>query len=159
MFLSLELTLLGPVPLLDIPGLGEGCILVVCSSLPTLGPLFRLAGGKVRILSGSGNDSRTISQGWRSNVTHRGLSSTSGRWDKLQGYQLDDEESTSSHASERIDDILLVYHGPDQIHKTLEFKVTTSAKGDRRAKPIDDRDTYLGVSVGASTSSRHLRAR
>jgi hypothetical protein len=54
---------------------------------------------------------------------------------------LDDEERTSSHAGESIDDIPLVYHGADQIHKTLEFKVTTSAKGDRRAKSIDDRDT------------------
>jgi hypothetical protein len=34
MFLSTELTLLDPVPLLDILGLGEGCILVVCSSFP-----------------------------------------------------------------------------------------------------------------------------
>ncbi|RYN29003.1 hypothetical protein AA0114_g12423 [Alternaria tenuissima] len=126
-----------PVPLLDILGLEEGCILVVCSSLPTLGPLFRLTRGKVRTLSGS----KTISQGRRSSATHRGLSSTSGRWDKLQGHQLGDEERTSSHAGESIDDIPLVYHGADQIHKTLEFEVTTSASGDRRAKPIDDCDT------------------
>ena len=136
-FLSTELTLLDPVPLLDILGLGEGCILVVCSSLPTLGPLFRLARGKVRTLSGS----KTTSQRRRSSATHRGLSSTSGRWDKLQGHQLGDEERTSSHAGESIDDIPLVYHGADQIHKTLEFEVTTSAKRDRQAKPIDDRDT------------------
>lgn len=31
--------------------------------------------------------------------------------------------------------------GADQIHKTLELKVTTSAKADRQAKLIDDRDT------------------
>ncbi|KAI5365788.1 hypothetical protein J4E82_011171 [Alternaria postmessia] len=126
-----------PVPLLDILGLGEGCILVVCSSLPTLGPLFRSVRGKVRTLSGSKN----ASQRRRSSTTHRGLSSTSGRWGKLQGHQSGDEERTSSHAGESIDDIPLVYHGADQIHKTLEFEVTTSAKGDRRAKPIDDRNT------------------
>jgi hypothetical protein len=137
MFLSTELILLDPVPLLDILGLGEGCILVVCSSLPTLGPLYRLARGKVRTLSGS----RSTSQGKRSSATRRGLSSTSGRWDKLQGHRLDDEERTSSHAGESVDDIPLVYHGADQIHKTLEFKVTTNAEGDRRAKSIDDRDT------------------
>ena len=141
MFLSTELTLLDPVPLPDILGLGGGCVLVVYSSLPTLGPLFRLARGKVRTLSGSGNGSRTTSQGRRSSATHQGLSSTGGRWDKLQGHQLDDEERTSSHAGESIDDIPLVYHGADQIHKTLEFKVITSAKGDLRAKQIDDRNT------------------
>jgi hypothetical protein len=54
---------------------------------------------------------------------------------------VDDEERTSSHAGESIDDIPLVYHGADQIHKTLEFKVTTNAKCGRQAKPIDDRDT------------------
>ena len=53
---------------------------------------------------------------------------------------MDDKERTSSHAGESIDDIPLVYYGVSQIHKTLEFKVTTSTKGDRRAKPIDDRD-------------------
>ena len=54
---------------------------------------------------------------------------------------MNDEERTSSHAGESIDDIPLVYHGADQIHKTLEFKVITSAKADRRAKQIDNRDT------------------
>lgn len=54
---------------------------------------------------------------------------------------MDDEERTSSHGGESIADIPLVYHGADQIHKTLEFRVTTRAKGDQRAKPIDDRDT------------------
>ncbi|KAJ4355065.1 hypothetical protein N0V95_003283, partial [Ascochyta clinopodiicola] len=121
-------------------GLREGCILVVCSSLPTLGPLFRLARVKVRTLSGGGNGNRTTSQERRSSATHRVVSSTSGRWDKLQGHHLDDEERTSSHTGESIDDIPLIYHGSDQIHKTLEFKVTTSAKGERRAKPIDDCD-------------------
>jgi hypothetical protein len=126
MFPSTELDLLDPVPLLDILGLGEGCILVVCSSLPTLGPLFRLARGKVRTFSSSGNGSKTTNQGQRSSATHRGLSSTSVRWDKLQGHRLDDEERTSSHAGESIDDIPLVYRGADHIHKTLEFNVTTS---------------------------------
>jgi len=139
----MELTLLDPVPLLDILGLGEGCILLVCSSLPTLGPLFRLVRGKVRTLSGSGNGSRTTSQGRHSSAAHQGLSSTSGRWEKLLRHQLDDVERTSTHTGESIDDIPLVYHGAraDQIHKTLEFNVTTSAKGDRWAKPIDDRAT------------------
>jgi hypothetical protein len=54
---------------------------------------------------------------------------------------LDDVERTSSHTGESIDDIPLVYHGADQIHKTVEFEVITTANGERRAKPIDNRDT------------------
>ena len=46
-----------------------------------------------------------------------------------------------SHAGESIDDIPLVYHGADQIHKTVEFEVITTEKSGRRAKPIDNRDT------------------
>jgi hypothetical protein len=57
-----------------------------------------------------------------------------------EGY-LAPAEDGINFKGESIDDIPLVYHGADQIHKTLEFEVTTSAKGDRRAKPIDDRDT------------------
>jgi hypothetical protein len=54
---------------------------------------------------------------------------------------LDVKERKSSHADESIYDIPLVYHGAGQIHKTLEFKMTTSAKAGRRAKLIDDRTT------------------
>jgi hypothetical protein len=116
---------------------------MICASLPTLGPLFRLVRDKFRALSGSSIGSRITSQVRRSSTSHRELSSTSGKWDKLHvlGHQLDDEERTSSHAGESIDDIPLVYHGVDQIHKTLKFKVTTSAKGDRLVQPINDRYT------------------
>ncbi|KAJ8106394.1 hypothetical protein OPT61_g9567 [Boeremia exigua] len=129
-----------PVPLLDVLGLGEGCILVVCSSLPTLGPLFRLTREKVRTPSGSANGNRTTSQERRSSATHQGVSNTTGRWDRLQEHQLY-EEGTSNHAGESIDDIPLVHHGADQIHKSLEFKVTMRAKSDQQAKPTYDGDT------------------
>ena len=143
LYILQRLSLSDPVPLLDILGLGEGCILVVCSSLPTLGPLFRLARGKVRSFSGSGNGTgtRNTTQGRGSSAARQGLSSTSGRWDKLQGHRWDDEERTSTHTGESIDDIPLVYHGADQIHKTLEFEVITTGKGGQRAEPSDNRDT------------------
>jgi hypothetical protein len=80
-------------------------------------------------------------QGQGSSAAHRGLTSASGRWDSLGGHRVDDEERASSHTGESIDDIPLVYHGADQIHKTLEFEVTSTAKGDRRAESIEYRDT------------------
>ena len=141
MFFGREITLLDPVPLLDILGLGEGCVLVICSSLPTLCPLFRLARGKIRTLAGSSIDTKINSQGGRSGTTHRERSSTSLRMGRLQGHQFDDEERAPSLAGDSIDDIPLVYHGADQIHKTLDFKVTTSAKIDRWVQPSDNRDT------------------
>ena len=143
MFLHTQLSLLDPVPLLDILGLGEGCILVICASLPTLGPLFRLVRGKVRTFSGtgSGSGSRNTDEGRGSSAAHRGLSSTSRRWDNFREHRLNDEQRTSSHAGESIEDIPLVHHGADQIQKTLEFEVIPTAKGDRQAKLNDNRPT------------------
>ncbi|KAF3068342.1 hypothetical protein GL218_08422 [Daldinia childiae] len=46
-----------PVPYLDILGMSEGYILIICSSLPTLGPLFRAAKGKISSRGGSTNKS------------------------------------------------------------------------------------------------------
>ena len=143
MVLRTELSLLDRIPLLDIFGLGEGCILVICVSLPTLGPLFRLVRGRVRTFSGSGSGSgiRNTSEGRGSSAAHRGLSSTSGRWDKLRGNRLNDEERTFSHTGESIDDISLVHHGAVQIQKTLEFEVIPTSKGDRQTKLNENRPT------------------
>ncbi|KAM5346419.1 hypothetical protein ACJ41O_009424 [Fusarium nematophilum] len=79
-----------PVPYLDILGLAEGCILLICASLPTLGPLFRLARGKLT----SRNDSRGPSQRVASNQDHH--SEPSGRWDKLRGHGVDNVEHAST---------------------------------------------------------------
>ncbi|KAI0113322.1 hypothetical protein F4814DRAFT_343330 [Daldinia grandis] len=46
-----------PVPYLDILGMSEGYILIICSSLPTLGPLFRAAKGKITSRGASTNKS------------------------------------------------------------------------------------------------------
>ncbi|CEF77524.1 hypothetical protein SNK03_005388 [Fusarium graminearum] len=111
-----------PVPFLDILGLGEGCILLICASLPTLGPLFRFAKGKIA----TANASRITDDSKKD--SHSGQSS--GRWDKLGGRQGDDMEHGSSRIGSSVDDIPLVVglnHATDnstRIHKTVEFGVS-----------------------------------
>ncbi|KAJ4253407.1 hypothetical protein NW762_010565 [Fusarium torreyae] len=115
-----------PVPFLDILGLGEGCILLICASLPTLGPLFRLAKGKIATANASRGASRMT--GSSNQGTHSVQSS--GRWDKLRGHHGDDLEHGSSRIGSSVDDIPLVA-GLKQtmdktggIHKTVEFGVS-----------------------------------
>jgi hypothetical protein len=117
------LTASDPVPFLDILGLGEGCILLICASLPTLGPLFRFAKSKVA----TANASRITDSSKKD--SHSGQSS--GRWDKLGGRQGDDMEHGSSMIGSSVDDIPLVVglnHATDnnstRIHKTVEFGVS-----------------------------------
>ncbi|KAI1076011.1 hypothetical protein F5B20DRAFT_573120 [Whalleya microplaca] len=46
-----------PLPYLDILGMSEGFILIICSSLPTLGPLFRAAKGRLTSQSSTNKSS------------------------------------------------------------------------------------------------------
>ncbi|RGP61074.1 integral membrane [Fusarium longipes] len=116
-----------PVPFLDILGLGEGCILLICASLPTLGPLFRLVKGKISTT----NASRITDSSKKD--THSGQSS--GRWDKLGGQQGDDMEHGSSRIGSSVDDIPLVVglnhatNNSNKIHKTVEFGVSHAEPG------------------------------
>ncbi|GKU06342.1 integral membrane protein [Fusarium langsethiae] len=112
-----------PVPFLDILGLGEGCILLICASLPTLGPLFRFAKGKIATANAS------LITNSSNKDSHSGQSS--GRWDKLGGRQGDDMEHGSSRIGSSVDDIPLVVglnHATDnnstRNHKTVEFGVS-----------------------------------
>ena len=117
---------LDPVPYLDILGLSEGCILVICASLPTLGPLFRLARGKLTTLENSHGPSQQVES---ASGNH---SQRSGRWNNFRGHKLDDVEGASTTGmGSSVDDIPLVSaskkhgYGPGQIHKTVEFGVAT----------------------------------
>lgn len=88
-----------PVPFLDILGVLEGCILLICASLPTLGPLVRLVKAKLDISNHSRN----------SNKSGSSAPTTSGNsWANIKGHKLEDPElgSTGMHSS--VDDILLV---------------------------------------------------
>ncbi|KAG5982696.1 hypothetical protein E4U54_006350 [Claviceps lovelessii] len=89
-----------PVPYLDILGVAEGAILLICASLPTLGPLIRLVRNRVTKTpmsrKSSGSSGATAGTG-------------SGQWSGYKGQKLDDGEHTcikDLHSS--VDDIPLV---------------------------------------------------
>ncbi|KAG6000379.1 hypothetical protein E4U21_005542 [Claviceps maximensis] len=89
-----------PVPYLDILGVAEGAILLICASLPTLGPLIRLVRDRVR----RSPMSRKIPG------SSAGTSGTGdGQWSRYKGQKLDDGEHACSKGSQSsVDDIPLV---------------------------------------------------
>ncbi|KAK4240555.1 hypothetical protein C8A03DRAFT_41971 [Achaetomium macrosporum] len=118
-----------PVPYLDILGVAEGCILMVCASLPTLGPLYCAARGKLT------DGSQSTSQ----------RTGTAQNWDSVRGHKLDsDAEASSLNLRPSFDAIPLVStaktHGvadPEGmgIHKTMEVSVSSETlKEDRRGR-------------------------
>ncbi|KAK4107681.1 hypothetical protein N656DRAFT_840245 [Canariomyces notabilis] len=133
-----------PVPYLDILGVAEGCILMVCASLPTLGPLYRAIRGQVtdgsrgteQMMTGSGQ------YGNGQGASHGG----SRNWDKVRGHKLDsDVEASSLHLRPSFDAIPLVSTGntssrgggaePDGmggIHKTMEVSVSSETLKEER---------------------------
>ncbi|KAJ9143499.1 Integral membrane protein [Pleurostoma richardsiae] len=122
-----------PVPYLDILGVSEGFVLLVCASLPALGPLFRAAKGKVtsatRTAQGSHNqlDSGEVR-------SHGG----SRNWDSFKGHKLEDAEHSSTlNLRPSFDAIPLVTtsKGKDYnktgIHKTMEVSVSSESFEDK----------------------------
>lgn len=88
-----------PVPFLDILGVLEGCILLICASLPTLGPLVRLVKAKLDMSNHSRN----------SNKPGSSAPTTSGNsWANIKGHRLEDPELGSTGVHSSVDDILLV---------------------------------------------------
>ncbi|KAL2130630.1 hypothetical protein VTI74DRAFT_6131 [Chaetomium olivicolor] len=123
-----------PVPYLDILGVAEGTILIVCASLPTLGPLFRAAKEKITDGSrGAGSMSRNQFE-----ASGQGLSAGGSRnWDHYKGQKLDSDigEQSSLHLRPSFDAIPLVtadktsnvggdMEGSRGIHKTMEVSVS-----------------------------------
>ncbi|KAI4870983.1 hypothetical protein F4820DRAFT_401032 [Hypoxylon rubiginosum] len=92
-----------PVPYLDILGMSEGYILIICSSLPTLGPLFRAAKGKL-----TSRDTTTNKSG--AHIGGSSLHSLHKSFGNSKGQRLTDEmeRSISGGNSSSIDDIPLV---------------------------------------------------
>lgn len=97
-------------------------VLLVCASLPTLGPLIRLVAGKIGASIDSSKDERS-----------RGLddsANTSGvrrNWENLKGHETDDPERGSAINASSVDDIPLVQKGQADggIQKTTEFTLVT----------------------------------
>lgn len=88
-----------PVPFLDILGVLEGCILLICASLPTLGPLVRLVKAKLNM----SNHSRNSNKPGSSAPTTAGNS-----WANIKGHKLEDPERGSTGMHSSVDDIPLV---------------------------------------------------
>ncbi|CZR66177.1 related to integral membrane protein PTH11, partial [Phialocephala subalpina] len=95
------------VPYLNILGVSEGVILLICSSLPTLGALFRLARGKLTSTGGSRN---VPNQSAASNQGRSGGMGNSSRAN-YQGHKLEDPENGSTRTAgvqSSVDDVPLV---------------------------------------------------
>lgn len=88
-----------PLPFLNMLGLAEGSILIICASVPTLGPLYRKARGKFtdRYGSGSGDSQverkKTISSIFSSVVGGGAAEGHSNKdWSAFNELKLDDPE-------------------------------------------------------------------
>ncbi|KAI0382240.1 hypothetical protein F5Y04DRAFT_51373 [Hypomontagnella monticulosa] len=91
-----------PVPYLDVLGMAEGYILIICSSLPTLGPLFRAAKGKITS-RGTGTNRSGANVGSSLHSLHKSFPHT-----KERRHTDDIEGSVDGGNASSIDDIPLV---------------------------------------------------
>ncbi|KAH7377984.1 hypothetical protein BKA64DRAFT_698396 [Cadophora sp. MPI-SDFR-AT-0126] len=96
-----------PVPYLDILGVAEGAILLICASLPALGPLFRHAR---QSLSSRGGNSTTHAHQRGSRSHERDGNERNASWAKFKGHKLEDPERASASTShnESVDAVPLV---------------------------------------------------
>ncbi|KAI2602100.1 hypothetical protein GGR54DRAFT_553304 [Hypoxylon sp. NC1633] len=114
------------VPYLDILGIAEGYILIICSSLPTLGPLFRAA--KQKLTSRDVNTNRSgVNVGSSGHSLH-------GSFLDSKEHRLTDEiaRSIGGGSSSSVDDIPLVASKlrasgatDTGIQKTVDFTMTS----------------------------------
>lgn len=104
--------LIDPVPYLDILGVAEGSINLICASLPTLGPLFRFARGT---FTSRGSNRSMLSQ---SNDDTEGQPNdiNNGNWIKVKSNKLEDLERESTGVASTTDDIPLVPTTKQQKH-------------------------------------------
>ncbi|OBT61042.1 hypothetical protein VE03_09157 [Pseudogymnoascus sp. 23342-1-I1] len=93
-----------PVPYLDILGVAEGSILLICASIPTLGPLFRFARGTIT----GGGGSRSIPNQSGDNSQGRSGDIGNGSWGKVKGDNLEYAERGSTGMTSSVDEIPLV---------------------------------------------------
>ncbi|KAB5585701.1 hypothetical protein GE09DRAFT_34086 [Coniochaeta sp. 2T2.1] len=122
-----------PVPYLDILGVAEGFVLMVCSSLPTLGPLFRAVKGRVGSSNRTGQESHNHLE--TGGAAHGQPSSRN--WDKFKGHKLGDGEHSTLDLRPSFDAIPLVTTGKTNdgfaeagvpgIYKTMEVSVSSGS--------------------------------
>jgi hypothetical protein len=112
----------------------EGFVLIVCSSLPTLGPLFRAVKGKV------GSSSSNPTNDGSHNQLEGGIARSqpsSRNWDNFKGHKLEDGEHSTLDLRPSFDAMPLVTTGKRSaqrndtdvsgIHKTMEVSVSSES--------------------------------
>lgn len=122
--LGFELTpfRLDPVAYLDILGMAEGFILLVCASLPSLGPFVRMIRGKV--YSTNGSNSRSEGHNLSSSGQSRGwMSSNHSKSGNL-------EQPTPKRSS--VDEIPLVTPPQDHSSKDIHWEMKVSVWSEDR---------------------------
>ncbi|KAI1396773.1 hypothetical protein F4819DRAFT_117511 [Hypoxylon fuscum] len=124
-----------PVPYLDILGMSEGYILIICSSLPTLGPLFRAT--KRKLTSRDMNTNTGANAGSSLHSLHKSYARS-----KEQKHTDGVGRSSDGGNSSSVDDIALITApsplGRDmRIQKTVDISMTSEA-----AKPSSQFQTH-----------------
>ncbi|KAI1416676.1 hypothetical protein F5Y13DRAFT_205513 [Hypoxylon sp. FL1857] len=133
-----------PVPYLDILGMSEGYILMICSSLPALGPLFRAAKGRLT--------SHDISTHKSNANVGSSLHSLHKSFGNSKGQRLTDEmEGSIGGNSSSVDDIPLVT-SPMSLMRTSS---TTPESGIQ--KTMDISITSEIVSPGSDSRPRRAQ--
>lgn len=134
---------LDPVPYLDILGISECFVLLVCASLPALGPLFRAARGKMTSASRSGQGSHNVLDS-----SKMGNQPSNRTWDSFKGHKLADGEHSTLNLRPSFDAIPLVTTGKRSgdyqnthsgINKTVEVSVSSESfeeKSQRAASAV-----------------------
>jgi hypothetical protein len=133
-----------PVAYLDILGMAEGFILLVCASLPTLGPLVRTIRGKTIGSKGTGSGSHPQQKDTRDTPVRR------NSWQKNR--LTDDADSTHQENEQlSVDEIPLVTTQKTQrdnaagIHKDTEIAVWSEARtADSKPTTRADQSIYMG---------------
>ncbi|KAI0133890.1 hypothetical protein BJ170DRAFT_716083 [Xylariales sp. AK1849] len=98
-----------PIPYLNTLGLSEACVLIICGSLPALGPLFR---GALRKAGYSASQSRQTYVMDESQDSRR-----RNGWTRIEGQKHRDLEATGTSGSTIVDGIPLVVVARDKVDK------------------------------------------
>ncbi|KAH9906186.1 hypothetical protein F4778DRAFT_635747 [Xylariomycetidae sp. FL2044] len=124
-----------PVPFLDIMGVSEGAILLICTSLSTLGPLYRAGRTKLSDAYGSKPGTKFQSRGGQSHGrTLQG--NTKDEWENLKGHKLEEGNQNSRPST----DVIPLVDAPagsqksvresqytHEIHKTVEIQISSES--------------------------------
>ncbi|KAK4194885.1 hypothetical protein QBC40DRAFT_318126 [Triangularia verruculosa] len=116
-----------PVPYLDILGVAEGCILMVCASLPTLGPLYRYAKTKITTYGDSRGTRQITSSSGNNHFESHHSQSTAARG--FKGGRKFDSDAEGQEPS---------------LHLRPSFDAIPLVSSDKNTHPFDRNDLEVG---------------